>query len=51
MRLWIERRFWDAWTESEKAQFSSGQAIRAEGLLTYVLSEAVIDISDPVLTD
>jgi hypothetical protein len=47
VRLWVERRYWDEWPQADRDQFSSGQSISVEGLLTYVLGEAVIDIADP----
>ena len=50
VRLWVERRFWDEWTETEKVRFASGGDIQVDGLLTYVLNEAVVDIADPVQT-
>ena len=46
-RLWVERRYWDDWSQAERNQFEPGQRLTVEGLLTYVLGEAVIDIADP----
>ncbi len=51
VRLWVERRFWDEWTETERTHLSTGQDYRVDGLRTIVQNEALIDISDPVLTD
>jgi hypothetical protein len=47
IRFWIEARYWDQWSQAERALFKKGAAIKIDGLLTYVLGEAVIDIADP----
>lgn len=51
IRIWIEARYWDGWSQSERARFSVGEEIKVEGLLTSVLGEAVIDIADPPVSN
>jgi len=46
-RLWVEERFWESWTQEERALFSSGEEIALEGLLTLVLGQLTIDIALP----
>jgi hypothetical protein len=47
VHLWVERRFWDEWSQQEMDRFSVGSSVSVEGILTYVLGEAVLDIADP----
>ena len=51
VRLWIESRYWDEWSQAERARFAEGEGITVDGILTYVLGEAVIDLADPPIAD
>jgi hypothetical protein len=49
-KLWVERRFWDQWDQTAQAFFTEGAVLDVEGLLTVVLGEQTIDISEPPFT-
>jgi hypothetical protein len=46
-KLWVERRFWEQWKASAQAEFSTGTVLDVEGIMTIVLGEQTIDISEP----
>lgn len=46
-RLWVESRFYDEWSDTEKSRLEPGTKISLVGIYTIVRGEPTIDISEP----